>query len=325
MDLLRTLLIYLSVLFASSVQNAPEAMDILTATPEPTVYVAPATPTPTPTPVPTPVPTIDITPNPEYKQLQMGDRGDLVRAMQEKLIEYGYLQGEADGAYGNMTRQAVEAFQYHHGLSADGIAGRRTLTVLYESPEIRLAPALKPTPKPTPTAKLTVALTPAPTPTFVPLETVKVVKNVAPISKAQPTSTPAPDMKAISETIILAHNGKAVEAAAYRVGEEMYLPLVEVLNAAEVLVLDSSSLEKDELAFVLGDDVIRLSYTENQQGEPVGLEAFINTEPQIMPIRDIRRVGEVVYLPSSTIAELTKIEAVIEESQKAIIVSIPGM
>lgn len=323
MDLLKTLLIYLSVLFASSVQNAPEAMDILNATPEPTVYVAPATPTPTPTAVPTPVPTIDITPNPEYKQLQMGDRGEQVRAMQEKLIEYGYLDGEADGAYGNMTRQAVEAFQYHHGLSADGIAGKRTLTVLYESPEIRLAPDITPTPAPTATVKLAVALTPTPAPTFVPVETVKVVKTIAPINKTQPTQTPTPDMDMLEEKIVLSKQQKEIDLPAYRVGQVLYLPFVDLLQAADVLVLESSSLKADELAFAWGEDLIRLSYTQNQQGLPVGLEVFINTEPQIVPMRDIRRVGEALYLPASTLESITGIQTSMDETNSCIAVAFP--
>lgn len=323
MDLLKTLLIYLSVLFASSVQNAPEAMDILTATPEPTVYVAPVTPTPAPTPTPTPVPPIDITPNPEYKQLQMGDRGDLVRAMQEKLIEYGYLNGEADGAFGNMTRQAVEAFQYRHGLSVDGIAGKRTLTVLYESSEIRLASEMLSTPEPTPAAHLAVAITPSPTPTFIPLETVKTAKTIAPISKANPTATPAPELTPLTEKIVLSHNRQTLEMTAYRVGDEVYLPIVEILKASDILVLNSVSLEKDELAFAWGDDLIRLSYTENQQGSPAGLEAFVNTEPQLLPVRDIRRVDDVIYLPASTIQSFTGIETSVDESQTAVMVSFP--
>lgn len=321
MDLLKTLLIYLSVLFASSVQNAPEALEILTATPTPTVYVAPVTPTPTPSPTPTPVPTIDITPNPEYKQLQMGDRGEQVRAMQEKLIEYGYLQGEADGAYGNMTRQAVEAFQYQHGLSADGIAGRRTLTVLYESPEIRLAPELIPTPAPTPTVKLEVALTPTPTPTFIPVETVKVMKTTAPISKVQPTAIPDPDMAVREEQLVL--NGKALESSAYQIGDELYLPLLEILKAANVLVLDSSSIEKDEFAFAWGEDLLRLTHMEDQQGEPVKMEAFINTEPQILPVRDVRRIGEELFWPASTIEGLTGISAAADETLNTIIITFP--
>ena len=324
MDLLKTLLIYMSVMFAASVQTAPEAMDILSATPQPTPYVAPATPSPTPSPVPTPVPTIDITPNPAYKTLQMGDRGEDVRAMQEKLIEYGYLQDDADGAYGNNTRRAVEAFQYQHGLSADGIAGRRTLTVLYESPEIRLAPAVGATPEPTATAQLTVALTPSPTPTFAPVETVKVVKTQAPVVAVLATSTPKPDFEKMDEyQIVLASNGASVEAAACRAGEQLYLPVVEILNAAEVQVLTSSSIEKDEMAFVIGDNLIGLAYTENQSGEPINLEAYKNTEPQILPGRDIRRFDDILYLPASNLEALTGMKTTVDENAKLVTVTFP--
>ena len=63
------------------------------------------------------MPTIDITPNPEYGTLQVGDRGDEVRRLQEELARYGYYEGDIDGVYGNQTRRAVEQFQYQHGLS----------------------------------------------------------------------------------------------------------------------------------------------------------------------------------------------------------------
>ena len=113
---------------AASVQNAPDPGAIPAydePTPTPYVQAAPtATPTATATPRPTPVPTIDITPNPEYSTLQVGDKGDEVRRLQEELARYGYYEGEIDGVYGNQTRRAVEQFQYQHGLSADGMAGR---------------------------------------------------------------------------------------------------------------------------------------------------------------------------------------------------------
>lgn len=70
------------------------------------------------------MPTIDITPNPEYGTLQVGDRGDEVRRLQEELARYGYYEGDIDGVYGNQTppRRGAQ-FQYQHGLSADGMAG----------------------------------------------------------------------------------------------------------------------------------------------------------------------------------------------------------
>lgn len=322
MDLLKTLLIYMTMVFATSVQSAPEAMDILTATPEPTPYVAAATATPVPTPEPTPVPTIDITPNPAYKTLQMGDRNELVLAMQEKLIEYGYLQGEADGVFGNQTRMAVEAFQYQHGLSSDGIAGRHTLTVLYESPEIRLSPSIGATPEPTATAQLTLALTPAPTaePTFAPVETVKVQKKQEVIVKATPTPAPRLELEPMTDYDIQVGE-EMIKAHPCKAGTMMYLPLAEILEVRDILVLKSSSVDKDEVAFAIGENLIHLAYTEDQQGEPIDLEVYVNTEPQIMPTRDIRRADGSIYLPVSSFAMITGFDTEVDDAAKLVKVS----
>lgn len=64
--------------------------------------------------------------------LGRGVKSDEVKALQEKLIALGYLKnGQADGVYGRGTEKAVEAFQEKNGLKADGIAGEKTLTLLY--------------------------------------------------------------------------------------------------------------------------------------------------------------------------------------------------
>lgn len=343
MDLLKTILLYMSLTFATSVQMAPPPVDILNATPVPTAYVQPPTPTPIPTPTPTPVPTINITPNPAYKTLTVGDRGDQVRALQEKLAEYGYLTGDIDGAYGNQTRQAVEKFQYQHGLSVDGIAGRHTLTVLFESDEVRLSPDVTPSPTPRPTSQLTVAITPEPTqtpaptptpsptptpmPTFVPVETVKAADPTAtpkPTATPRPTATPVPPMMVLEGySIELEWTETPIDAPVCVVENRLYLPLVKVLEAAEILVIEASSVETDELAFAIGENLFRIAYTENQQGEPVHLEAYRNTEPQILTGRDIRRLDDVLYLPVQCIEQLTGIAAWVDEDAKCVIVSIP--
>jgi len=318
MDLLKTMVLYLSLVFATSVETAPEPSLAPVETPVPTVYVQ-ATATPAPTPKPTPVPTINITPNPAYKTLQVGDRGDQVREMQEKLIAYGYLQGEADGAYGNQTRRAVEAFQYQHGLSVDGIAGRNTLTVLYESDEIRMAPQAEPTPTPTATSQLSVARTaeptasPTPEASFVPVTTIQPTHTPAPT--ARPTATPVPQLEAMEGYAYVLSDGQTeLEALPYRVGDMVYVPLVEVLRAMEMNVITSTNVEQDEFAFAIGDELIRISYSENQQGEPVQLQAYRNLEPQILPSRDIRRVEETLYLPASCVQSLTGITAQVDET-----------
>lgn len=48
----------------------------------------------------------------EYKELKKGSKGEDVRALQERLIELGYLNDKADGSYGNKTKEAVELFQF---------------------------------------------------------------------------------------------------------------------------------------------------------------------------------------------------------------------
>lgn len=72
--------------------------------------------------------------------------------LQQRLKDLGYLEGEVDGAYGAQTRRAVQRFQYYNGLTQDGIAGKNTLTVLYESESIVSAVTATPAPSATPTA-----------------------------------------------------------------------------------------------------------------------------------------------------------------------------
>ena len=321
MDLLKTILIYLSLVYATSVQNAPQPSFV--PTPEPTVYVQAATATP----APTPVPTINITPNPGYKTIQVGDNGELVLVMQEKLAEYGYYTGELDGKFGNQTRAAVEKFQYAHGLSADGIAGRATLTVLYESPEIRPGPALQATPSPTPPVQLSVAITPEPTPVPTPEPTVK--PTFEPIQTAtptpEPTAAPAAALEKLENMAIVISGSEEPLAAegvplvACRRGEEIYLPLQPILQAAGLNVIATTSIEKDEFAFAIGMDLYQFSYSQDQAGNPVDLEAYKNTEPQILPLRDVQAVDGMIYLPASSVERLCGIRAQLNEESITII------
>ena len=134
---------------------APEERAESTPTPEPTITPTPAvyapfgaqyghgganlipeTPTPEPTPAPTPTPIASPTPIPEptavrYTTLKRGATGPSVVRLQEELIALGYLEGSADGDFGGNTQSAVVQFQAVNGLSADGIAGNQTLTLLY--------------------------------------------------------------------------------------------------------------------------------------------------------------------------------------------------
>ncbi len=61
---------------------------------------------------------------------KLGSRGDEVRSIQKKLKELGYYTGSVDGIYGTNTQKAVIAFQKNCGITADGIAGPKTLLYL---------------------------------------------------------------------------------------------------------------------------------------------------------------------------------------------------
>lgn len=61
---------------------------------------------------------------------KLGSQGDEVRRIQQKLRELGYYSGSVDGIYGVNTRSAVKKFQASVGITADGIAGSKTLLYL---------------------------------------------------------------------------------------------------------------------------------------------------------------------------------------------------
>lgn len=76
---------------------------------------------PTPTPSATPA------------MLSSGSSGDEVKALQSRLQQLGFYSGVLDGDYGKGTRAAVKLFQAQHGLDDDGIAGQKTLDMLYSN------------------------------------------------------------------------------------------------------------------------------------------------------------------------------------------------
>lgn len=61
---------------------------------------------------------------------KFGSYGNEVRAIQERLKNWGYYNGEVDGIFGSKTLSAVKYFQRTHGLTPDGIAGPATLAKL---------------------------------------------------------------------------------------------------------------------------------------------------------------------------------------------------
>ena len=213
MNYMKILLIYMAATMSLAVQSttAPKETPVPTPaavveqqTEETTVPAqdgaaaviteTPAAPSITPPPVP------EITPNKKYHNLKKGDKGREVKALQERLIELGYLpEGSADGNYGNQTYKAVRNFQYYNGLTRDGIAGKRTQTYLFENPEVN------PYPKDTPTPSATPETTETPAAKATPEEIPEATPTAAPTEKPTPkptetiTETPAPATEAPTE------------------------------------------------------------------------------------------------------------------------------
>lgn len=83
-------------------------------------------------------------PTPESTMLSSGSTGERVKQLQQRLQELGYYTGKIDGDYGKGTKSAVIAFQQQHKLDADGVAGEKTLAMLYSDQ----ARPFEPTPTP---------------------------------------------------------------------------------------------------------------------------------------------------------------------------------
>lgn len=81
---------------------------------------------------------------PYYPELSEGINGTATQALQEKLIQLGYLTGKADGYYGPMTKEAVKQLENHvRDLEQDVIDALPTV-----------APTVTPEPLPTPASSL---------------------------------------------------------------------------------------------------------------------------------------------------------------------------
>ena len=208
MDFLKTLMLYMSLTFATSMQAAPTPE----ITPEPTVTpyvvetaapeedpmaaVTAVLPTVQVTAEPTAAPDPTITPNTRYVNVKQGMRGADVKKLQNRLIELGYLaEGSADGAFGGQTRKALIAFQEANGLTADGVAGDATQTHLYENPDVKPNPDMA-----TPTPEITAT----PEPTIAPPEAAEATAEPT----AAPTEVPL-DREAISSALIVYNDGDA--------------------------------------------------------------------------------------------------------------------
>ena len=62
--------------------------------------------------------------------LKQGTKSEAVRTLQQNLKTLGYYTGSVTGNFGSLTKEAVYSFQKANGLSADGVAGEKTLAAI---------------------------------------------------------------------------------------------------------------------------------------------------------------------------------------------------
>jgi murein L,D-transpeptidase YcbB/YkuD len=72
------------------------------------------------------------------RSLKPGDSGPAVIALRDRLVRMGYLAPTAAATYDGALSAAVRAFQFAHGLNADGVAGESTMAALNVGIETRL-------------------------------------------------------------------------------------------------------------------------------------------------------------------------------------------
>jgi murein L,D-transpeptidase YcbB/YkuD len=75
-------------------------------------------------------------------KLEPGQSSNSVIALRNRLIAMGYMNRSAATSYDDAMKKAVQTFQLHNGLSADGVAGPGTLAEVNKTPESRLASIL---------------------------------------------------------------------------------------------------------------------------------------------------------------------------------------
>ena len=113
---------------------------------------------------------------PYYPELALDVNGSATQRLQERLIQLGYLDGRADGFYGEKTQEAVRQLEsYVRELEQD---------VINNLPGPTPTPTLEPTPTPVPT--------PTPQPNTIALASVTLMPTVQPTPTPEPVPTPAP-------------------------------------------------------------------------------------------------------------------------------------
>ncbi len=329
MDLLKTLLLYMSMLYVSAVQVAPDpATANITPSPAPSptgIYASATVDATAATPAPTPA----ITANPAYGTLVLGDRGEVVGKVQQKLLDLGYDVGDIDSAYGNQTSLAVKAFQKRNGLTVDGIAGKYTQTILFEYDSVK--PAITATPAFIPDATLT-------PPPATPAPAVAETEPPTPVpATAEPTATPTatPDPNApvllteysfvfdgFTQTLTVGDTDTVLHPVEQE--EALYIPLTEILQNAGNVIITNNTDTGEELAFNVFTDFYQVSYTVSDDGSLSDLVFEKNAQPQPLQNRSALLLDGVFYLPMEDMVRITGINVTVDDTAGSIIITMPA-
>lgn len=84
---------------------------------------------------------------PRYKALNIGDSGDEVRALKQRLYELGFSKSsQFNSRYQDTTAEMVKRFEESKGLTVDGVADSLMLALLFEGMEPAVTPQSAPAP-----------------------------------------------------------------------------------------------------------------------------------------------------------------------------------
>lgn len=334
MDFLKTLLAYVALTVAFSVQEGPLPQDVPTPTPlPPNVTASPipnapaATDVPTATPTASPIPEPTITPNMGYKTVQWQDRGAGVLKVQKKLIELGYLaEGEDDGAYGSKTTAAVRRFQKANGLSVDGIAGQATQTRLFEDPNVvpYSPPTVPPTATPTP-APETPAPSAAPTAEDLPLPDVTDAFPVDVVTTEAPVYSPEGLTLLPNGSIILGNGGATLtmtvtqDGVGYTRRPSLWVNTVgsPVMSLRELAAcIDDWQLDVSESGvWVLS----AAGYTVVIRETDSGLSVMVDGSPVAMESGAVRLDNSEVYISDMFLRTALKATTIFDSDEQSLI------
>lgn len=319
MDFLKTLLAYMALLTTLGVQEGPAPETIATPTPLPQHITASPVPfqtaAPTATPAPTNTPGPEITPNRRYTQVSFGNSGANVKKLQNRLIELGYMpKGSADSAYGYQTYNAVKAFQKANGLAVDGVAGPKTLTILYEDPNVVAV------------VEATVVPTASPTPSLPPLAT-----PGASAEQAAENAAPAVSSAALTPVdgayIISGTDGKTLYYETLVDGQPALVKPDLWLTASGTPVMSLAQLTDCMEGWTLmgssADGLYALNacgYTVSIHLKADGLSVLVDGETVVIPAEDVLLQNDTLYVTDSFLRAALKADTVYDADEKSLVV-----